>query len=298
MNAILITGNTYPHRRALRGAGALFDHAEKGYIARADNAEARAAAEAAGLDVDEYDATEEQVTPATGERLREQRQAAIDRKRERLYQRAEAAERRSQEAWDSISPAERSFLSLGEPVKMGHHSQRRHEKLLDRFDNAMRKSAEESKKAEKLRRRADWMMDAQVKGDAAARRQERIAKADAAISVGDLVDTCHFGRATVLRCNKVTFTVRLESGGTIKHGKEFFTLLEKREPEAKTAPRFKKGDEVEVRHFTRGWCKGVVVRRTTRGYSCDWEWPEGGAGTRKTFSDDYVRERQAETANA
>jgi len=42
----------------------------------------------------------------------------------------------------------RAFLSLGEPIKIGHHSERRHRALIERNHNRMRKCVEMSKRAE------------------------------------------------------------------------------------------------------------------------------------------------------
>lgn len=293
-NAILITGNTYQHRRELRAAGCIFDRNEMGYIVSAENATARDIAERHGLDVDDYDATDEQLTPATGERLRAIRQDRIDRRRARLLDRAERAERRAGEAMNRISDGERSFLSLGEPVKVGHHSERRHRKLLDRFASAMDKSCEESSYARELRSSAEWMGDAVVKGDAEKRRQARRDAADAVISVGDLVDTCHMGRAVVLAINTKTYRVRLESSGSIyAHDKSYCSLIEKREPEAPALPKFKKGDRVLVHHFTRGDLPGVILRRTPRGYSVRYDL---GNATRPIITKDTFAETDIKPA--
>lgn len=43
---------------------------------------------------------------------------------------AESAERKSKEYFDK-SNKDRDFLSLGEPIKVGHHSERRHRKAIE-----------------------------------------------------------------------------------------------------------------------------------------------------------------------
>lgn len=43
----------------------------------------------------------------------------------------------------------RDFLSLGEPIKIGHHSEKKHRALLSRNDCRMRKSIEHSKQAQR-----------------------------------------------------------------------------------------------------------------------------------------------------
>ena len=276
-NAVLITGQTYPHRRALRAAGALFDRGEMGYIIAADAfPDIKDFISEHDLDATRYEATEEQLTPATGERLRKIRQERQDRRAERLRERADAADRRAEKAHNKISEGERSFLRLGEPVKVGHHSEGRHRRLISRFEKATTEEFEERAKAQRLRERADFMQPARIRGDAEKQRQRKRDFADLQISAGDLVDTTHFGAGIVERVNKNTYTVRLtERGGQVfTHEKSFCHLIEKREP-VKRTPKFKKGDLVMVRHHHTHWYPGKVLRRTRNGYSVEFEWTFG-----------------------
>lgn len=48
------------------------------------------------------------------------------------------------------------FLSLGEPIKVGHHSEKRHRALIDRNNRRMEKCVEFSKKAEEQKRKAEY----------------------------------------------------------------------------------------------------------------------------------------------
>ena len=50
----------------------------------------------------------------------------------------------------------REFLSLGEPIKVGHHSEHRHRALIERNNNRMEKSVEYYKKAEEQKRKAEY----------------------------------------------------------------------------------------------------------------------------------------------
>lgn len=84
-------------------------------------------------------------------------QERAQRKAERLNGYAANAEKRSAEAYNSrASQSELEFMRLGEPIKVGHHSERRHCKLYEKYDNKMRKSIEESEKAEQYQRRAEY----------------------------------------------------------------------------------------------------------------------------------------------
>ena len=50
----------------------------------------------------------------------------------------------------------KEFLSLGEPIKVGHHSEKRHRALLERNWKRMEKSIELEEKAEKAARKAEY----------------------------------------------------------------------------------------------------------------------------------------------
>lgn len=78
-------------------------------------------------------------------------------KAERLNGYSNNAEKRSNEAYESrATKHELDFLSLAEPIKIGHHSEKRHRKLFEKYDNKMRKSIEESEKAEEYKSRAEY----------------------------------------------------------------------------------------------------------------------------------------------
>lgn len=76
-------------------------------------------------------------------------------KAERLQGWASNAEKRSQQYYEASNEG-REFLSLGEPIKIGHHSEKRHRALIHRNWNRMGKSVEESKKAAQYEQRAEY----------------------------------------------------------------------------------------------------------------------------------------------
>jgi len=76
-------------------------------------------------------------------------------KAERYQNWSESAEKRSTQFWEASNEG-KDFLSLGEPIKVGHHSEKRHRALIDRNWNRMEKSVEESKKAEQHENKADY----------------------------------------------------------------------------------------------------------------------------------------------
>lgn len=68
---------------------------------------------------------------------------------------ATSAEKKST-AYYNASNKDRDFLSLGEPIKVGHHSERRHRKAIDDAWNNMGKSVEMDKKASEHERVAEY----------------------------------------------------------------------------------------------------------------------------------------------
>lgn len=82
-------------------------------------------------------------------------EAKQEAKRERLEAAAERAEARSTEAYRRADMSEENTgIPFGQPILVGHHSERRHRAAIARGDAAMRRSIEESKKAAHYRGRA------------------------------------------------------------------------------------------------------------------------------------------------
>lgn len=95
---------------------------------------------------------------ATGEKLSFAEQ--IERTQERAEERAErfetAAEKAEQRSTGAYNRAHEIGLHIpfGQPILVGHHSEKRHRSDINKIDNAMRTSVEESKKAEYYEDRA------------------------------------------------------------------------------------------------------------------------------------------------
>lgn len=77
------------------------------------------------------------------------------RKAERRLGWAASAEQKS-EAYYNASNKDRDFLSLGEPIKIGHHSERRHRKAIEDAWTNMGKSVEFDEKAKEHERIARY----------------------------------------------------------------------------------------------------------------------------------------------
>lgn len=68
---------------------------------------------------------------------------------------AAGAENKSSEYWNR-SNKDRDFLSLGEPVKIGHHSEKRHRKIIEQANANMGKSVEFTEKAKAHESKAEY----------------------------------------------------------------------------------------------------------------------------------------------
>lgn len=77
------------------------------------------------------------------------------RKAEKLAMSALRAEKKSNERWEAASEG-KDFLVLAEPIKIGHHSEKRHRALIERNHNRMAKSMELKKVAEHYESRAAY----------------------------------------------------------------------------------------------------------------------------------------------
>jgi hypothetical protein len=76
-------------------------------------------------------------------------------KAEKLVGYAANAEKRSDQYYEA-SKEGKDFLALAEPIKIGHHSERRHRKLIERNWERMGKSIAESEKAKEYERRSEY----------------------------------------------------------------------------------------------------------------------------------------------
>ena len=90
----------------------------------------------------------------TGERLgigRDDHEQRRDARADRLRERAAKARGEAHTRFE----ASKDVPPLGEPIKIGHHSEKRHRKMIERAQSNARKSFEASKKADRLDTRAD-----------------------------------------------------------------------------------------------------------------------------------------------
>ena len=74
---------------------------------------------------------------------------------EKLNNWADNADKKGDE-WREKSNEGKDFLALGEPIKVGHHSEKRHRALIERNWNRMSNAMEEFKKADAYRERTAY----------------------------------------------------------------------------------------------------------------------------------------------
>ena len=77
------------------------------------------------------------------------------RKADKIAAAAQKAQSKSNDYWKA-SDEGKDFLVLAEPIKIGHHSEKRHRALIERNHNRMNKSVEFQRKADKLSDRAEY----------------------------------------------------------------------------------------------------------------------------------------------
>ena len=84
-------------------------------------------------------------------------QERAKKKAEKLIGYSANAEKRSDEAYKKADMSESATgIPFGQPILVGHHSERRHRKTIERASRAMDKTIEESNKAENYKSRAEY----------------------------------------------------------------------------------------------------------------------------------------------
>ena len=72
------------------------------------------------------------------------------------YKQWELASNFASETWCNKAQEQREFLSLGEPIKIGHHSEKRHRALIERNSERMRRSVDALNQAKNHSYKADY----------------------------------------------------------------------------------------------------------------------------------------------
>lgn len=109
----------------------------------------------------------------------ETKQAA---RRERMQDRADNLRRKANSEFDKADlREEKSGIPFGQPILVGHHSERKHRNALKRADQAMRRAIDASDYADELERRANIVNPAISSDDedATKKLKEKLEKLEA-----------------------------------------------------------------------------------------------------------------------
>ena len=221
--ALLITGNTFTSRRDLKALGGKWYPESEGWIIPLKQCEA--AEKLAGgknFIVEIIDVPAVALERPKGDRLRAIRQAKIDRKAERLRASLPGLRRKVDAVHAALEPYN-DFAFWSEPIKIGHHSEKRHRNLRAKLERKMSKGAEVLREIEQRSQRVEHLENttARIAGDAERQRQVEREALDKVISVGSVVHDFAFGTGTVVRVNKKTYSIRFASGSTYARDKTF-----------------------------------------------------------------------------
>lgn len=163
MRIIVITGDTYPHRRALRTVGAHWSPGHEGWIISAEaEPSVRAITDPAGLTVTILEEGDDALAPASYAERRAAKAERHGRRAERLEQRADARERKRglEERALAANPMYSDYSFYTEPIKAGHHSEGRHRRAKAAVSAKMDKVVTLWREEAELRGRASAAADA------------------------------------------------------------------------------------------------------------------------------------------
>lgn len=157
MDATLITGNTYPNRRALRAAGGRWSADLGGYLFGEDHLAAAAElADQLGLIARQVEVQPEELAPPSYAERRAARTARHQRNADRYDARAGSRERQEAGIRSELNrnPLYADPFIATEPIKVGHHSERRHRRDKARIEAKLDKAHTLWREAADLRGKA------------------------------------------------------------------------------------------------------------------------------------------------
>jgi Domain of unknown function (DUF3560) len=162
----------------------------------------------------------------TNEEIEKIRAARIERAQRRAGRRmkwAESAEKKAEQARATADNLA-SVIPFGQPILVGHHSERRDRTYRNQIDRNYRKESGELSKAEYHKQKAENILKygSRVAGDAERAREAKREAADQSITVGSIVKDAVFGQGEVLKVNKKTYTVRFSPTLTCARDKSYF----------------------------------------------------------------------------
>lgn len=169
----------------------------------------------------------ETIRPLTVEEIRAIKQERLNRKINRWKYSVQIREKKIDNLHAAIEPYN-DYAFWTEPIKIGHHSERRHRNLRDRLTNKMRQAADTAGEIDQLQSKIEhWERNgAVVKGDAERKRQAVREKLDAMIQKGSIVSDPCFGKGVVVGVFKKSYRIKFDRGFTYARDKSFVTPVE------------------------------------------------------------------------
>jgi hypothetical protein len=140
----IVTGTKYEDRTEMRGLGLRWDRDQKAWRGKLTPKDAEKLKKRFTVETDE-----EFTKSRQREQLREKRLA----KAEKYEEWAEKQEQKKKELFDEHDKL-LSVIPPGQPILVGHHSEKRHRKHLEHIDNLGKKGLEAMKQAESHKRKA------------------------------------------------------------------------------------------------------------------------------------------------
>jgi hypothetical protein len=205
---IILSGDTYKIRHEIRALGGVWQHEEKQYIVPESKRDQVAALIGIRkIEVFDSESPDNVFEPLTGDALRAYRQAKADRKAERIGARAEKKSALAESLFEKEHRIA-DMIPFGQPVLVGHHSQRRHERDIDRMQSLSSKACAAYQEGQHLARVAERLSrPVAIKGDAEARHEAHRQKIRESVKVGDMVNAGCYGKMEVIKINQKTIKV-------------------------------------------------------------------------------------------
>jgi len=149
--------------------------------------------------------------PTDTEDIRAYRQDRADGKASRLEEWADSAEARGSAAIEGARNMA-AGIPFGQPILVGHHSERRDRRYRGRIDAKVRAGVEDLQKAERHRARATSIRKVRVKGDAEIRRQAMRDANDARLAKGNRVSSSLYGDGVIVGVYKKSYRIAFDRG--------------------------------------------------------------------------------------
>jgi len=210
---ISLSGDTYRIRHEIRALGGVWQPDEKQYIVPESKRDQVAALiGGTACTVADTEAPDNIFEPLTGDALRAYRQAKADRKAERIRARADKKSALADQLFEKEHRIA-DMIPFGQPILCGHHSQRRHERDIERMQNLSTKACAAYQESQHLARVADRLKrPVAIKGDAEARHEAHRQKIRESVKVGDIIFTHIYGDMEVLKINQKTLKLKGKFG--------------------------------------------------------------------------------------